>query len=61
VGGCERLDNEELHNMYTFPYIVSVIKGAGHEARMGEMRSMCNILVRKPGGRRPRGISRRKY
>jgi hypothetical protein len=45
-----RLHNEELHNLYASPNIIRVIKsrrmtGAGHVARMREMRNTYKILV----------------
>jgi hypothetical protein len=50
AGGSIRLHNEELHKLYTSPYIVKVIKStimrwAGHVAHMGEMRNAYNTLV----------------
>jgi hypothetical protein len=44
VRGWRRLHNEELHNLYTSPNIVRVIKSGrikwtGHVAWMGEMKS----------------------
>jgi hypothetical protein len=33
----------------------------GHVARMGEMRNAYKILVEKSEGKRPLGISRRKW
>jgi hypothetical protein len=49
TGGGRKLHNEELHNVYSSPYIIRVIKSrrimwAGHVARMGEMRNAYNIL-----------------
>jgi hypothetical protein len=43
----------ELHNLYSSPNIVRVIKSrrmkwVGHVARMGEGRGVCRILVGKP-------------
>jgi hypothetical protein len=43
TGGWRRLHNEELHNLYTSPGIIRVIKSrrlrwAGHVACKGEMR-----------------------
>jgi hypothetical protein len=53
AGGWRRLHNEELHNLYTSPNIIRVIKskrirGAGHTARMGKTRKPHKILVGKP-------------
>jgi hypothetical protein len=49
---------EELHNFYTSPVIIRVIKSrwmrwAGHVARMGAMRNAYSILVGKLEGKRP--------
>jgi hypothetical protein len=50
VGSWRRLHNEELHNLYTTPNIIRVIKWrrrvrwAVHVARLGE-RNVYNILV----------------
>jgi hypothetical protein len=51
-GGWRRLHSEELHNLYTSPNIIRVIKStrmkwAGHVACMGEMRNAYIILVLK--------------
>jgi hypothetical protein len=53
AGGWRRLHNEELHNLYTSPNIVRVIKSkrmrwAEYVARMGEMKNAYIILVGKP-------------
>jgi hypothetical protein len=60
-----RLHIKELHNLYTFPYVIRMIKSrrmilAGHVACMGEMRNAYIILVRKPEGKRPHGRSRHR-
>jgi hypothetical protein len=65
AGGWRRLHNEELHNVYASPNIIRVIKsgrmtGAGHVARMGEMRNAYNIFVGKPEGKRRLGRPRRR-
>jgi hypothetical protein len=44
IGGCRKLHNEELHNLYSSPSIIRKIKSrrigwAGHVARM-ERRGM---------------------
>jgi hypothetical protein len=57
VEGWKKLHNEELlHNLYTSPNIITVIKSRrmkqeGHVAHMGGMRNAYNILLRKPGGK----------
>jgi hypothetical protein len=45
-----KLYNEELHNLYSSPHIIRMIKSrrtrwAGHIARMGETRIAYTILV----------------
>jgi hypothetical protein len=54
------LHNEELHNLYSSPNIIRMIKSrrmrfAGNVACMGEKRNAYRILVGKPEGRRPLG------
>jgi hypothetical protein len=66
TGGWRKLNNEELHSLYSSPSVVRVIKArrirwAGHVARMGEVRSAYNILVGRPEGRRPLGRPRRRW
>jgi hypothetical protein len=58
AGGWRKLHNEELHNLYSSPNIIRVIKSrrmrwAEHEARMGEKRNAYRILVGKPEVKRP--------
>jgi hypothetical protein len=53
-----RLHNEELHKLCTLPNIIRVIKswrmrGAGHLARMGEMRNAYKMVVENSEGKRP--------
>jgi hypothetical protein len=60
TGGWRKLYNEELHNLYSSPSIITVIKSrrmrwAGHVARMGEKRNVYRLLVGKPRGKRPLG------
>jgi hypothetical protein len=48
--GWSKLHNEELHNLYSSPSIIRMIKSrrmrwAGHVARMGEKRNAYRILV----------------
>jgi hypothetical protein len=62
---CRKLHNEELHDLYSSPSIIRIIKSkrmrrAGHVARMGEKRSVYRLLVGKPEGKRPLGRPRRR-
>jgi hypothetical protein len=66
TGGWRELHNEELHDFYSLPSIIRIMKTrsmrwAGHVARMGEKRNACRLLVRKPEGRRPLGRPRRRW
>jgi hypothetical protein len=66
TGGWRELHNEELHNLYSSPSIIRVIKSrrmrwAGIAARMGEKRNAYRILVGKPEGKRPLGKPRRRW
>jgi hypothetical protein len=61
-----KLHNEELHNLYSLPCIIRIIKlrsmkWAGHVARMGEKRNAYRLLVGKPEGKRPLGKLRRRW
>jgi hypothetical protein len=66
TGGWRKLHNEELHDLYSSPSIVRVIKArrmrwAGHVACMGEVRIAHNILVGRPEGRRPLERPKRRW
>src|SRR5215510_1105919 len=57
---------EELHDLYSSPNIVRLIKSrrmrwAGHVARLGEERDVYRVLVGKPEGKRPLGDPRRGW
>jgi hypothetical protein len=58
TGGWRKLHNEELHNLYSPPSIIRIIKSrrmiwAWHVAQMGEKRNVYRLLVGKPEGKRP--------
>jgi hypothetical protein len=66
TGGWRKLHNEGLHDLYTSPSIIRIIKSrrmrwAGHVARMGEKRNMYRLLVGKPEGKRQLGRPRRRW
>jgi hypothetical protein len=66
TGEWRKLHNEELHNLYSSPSIIRIIKArkmrwAGNVARMGEKRNAYGLLVGKPKGRRPLGRPRRRW
>jgi hypothetical protein len=52
----EKIAYDELHNLYSSPNIVRVIKSrrmrwAGHVARMGEGRGVYRVLDGRPEGK----------
>jgi hypothetical protein len=66
AGGWRKLRHEELHNMYSSPSIITMIKSrrmrwAGHVAQMGEKRNAYRILVGKPEGKRELGRPGRRW
>ncbi|PNF20437.1 hypothetical protein B7P43_G08118 [Cryptotermes secundus] len=65
TGGWREMHNEELHNLYSSPSIIRMIKSrrmrwAGHVAKMGETNAY-RILVGKAEGKRPLGETRRRF
>jgi hypothetical protein len=66
TGEWRKLHNEDLHDLYSSPSIIRIIKArrmkwAGHVARMGEKRNAYRLLVGKPEGKRPLGRSRHRW
>jgi hypothetical protein len=64
-GSWRKMHNDELHDLYSSPNIVRVIKSrrmrwAGHVARMGE-RNAYRVLVGRPEGKRPLGRPRHRW
>jgi hypothetical protein len=58
--------NEELHNLYSSPSIIRIIKSRrmrweGHVARMGEKGNVYSLLAGKPEGKRPLGRPRHRW
>jgi hypothetical protein len=56
----------KLHDLYSSPNIVRVIKSrrmrwAGHVARMGEGSCAFRVLIGRPEGKRPLGRPRRRW
>jgi hypothetical protein len=65
-GSWRKLHNDKLHDLYSSPNIVRVIKSrrmrwAGHVARVGEGRGAYMFLVGRPEGKRPLRIPRRRW
>jgi hypothetical protein len=66
TGEWRKLNNEELHNLYSSLDITRQVKSmrmrwAGHAARMSEERKMYKVLVGKPEGKRPLGRPKRRW
>jgi hypothetical protein len=65
-GDLRKLHDVQLHNMYSLPNIIRMIKSrrmrlAGHVARMGETKNAYRIMVGKPEEKRPLGRQRRRW
>jgi hypothetical protein len=55
IRGSRKLYNEEIHNLNSYPNVITVIKARRVRwvAHLGEMRNECRFLVEKPEGERP--------
>jgi hypothetical protein len=56
TGEWRKLYNKELHDLYSSPSIIRIIKSwrmrwVGHVARMGEKRNAYRLLVEKAEGK----------
>jgi hypothetical protein len=65
MAGWRKVHNEELHDLYSSPSIIRIIKSRrmrweGHVARMREKGNVYRSLVGKPEGKRPLGRPRRR-
>jgi hypothetical protein len=68
MGKLRKLHNQELHDLYSLPSIIRIIKSrrrrrrksmcAGNIARMGTKRNAYKLLVGKSEGNRPLGRPR---
>jgi hypothetical protein len=66
TGAWRKLHNEELHDLYSSPSIIRIIKSrrmrwTGYVAGMGEKRNAYRLLVGKPEGKIPLGRPRRRW
>jgi hypothetical protein len=66
TGGWRKLHNEELHDLYSSPSIIIIIKSrrmrwAGNVARKGEKRNAYALFLGKPEGKRPLGRPRLRW
>jgi hypothetical protein len=64
MGEWRKLHNKELHDLYSAPSIIRIIKlrrmsWAGHVTQMGEKRNPYRLLVGNPEGKRLLGRPRR--
>jgi hypothetical protein len=65
TGEWRKLHNEEIHDLYSSPSIIRIMKArrmrwAGHVTRRGVKRNAYRLLGGKPEGRRSLGRPRRR-
>jgi hypothetical protein len=65
-GTRRKLHNDELHDLYSSPNIVRVIKSrrmrwVGHVTLMAEGRGVYRVLIGRPEGKRPLARPRRRW
>jgi hypothetical protein len=66
TGEWRKLHNEELHDLYSSPSIIRIMKPrrmrwAGHSTQMGEKGNAYRLLVGKQDGKRPLGRPGRRW
>jgi hypothetical protein len=66
AGEWRKLHNEQLHDLYSSPSIIRIIRSlrmrwARHVARMGPKRNVYRLLVGKPEGKRLLGRPRYRF
>jgi hypothetical protein len=66
TGEWRTLHNEKLHDLYSSPGIIRIIKlgtirWSGLVARLGEKRNAYRLLVGKPEGKKPLGRPRHRW
>jgi hypothetical protein len=66
TGAWKKLHNEELHDLYSSPSKIRIMKSmrmrwAGHVVRMGEKRNAYSLFLGNPEGKRPLGRPRCRW
>jgi hypothetical protein len=66
TGKWRKLHNEQIHDLYSSPSIITIIKArrmrwSGHVARKEEKKNAYRLLVGKTEGGRPLGRTRHRW